>query len=270
MGITRISHVVFAVVLIGWGILGLVKGDFAPGWQPVPESMPARVALIYLSAAVCLVAGLGLFWRRTAAFAARLLFGVLLLWLVLLRVPWMFVAFGVGTWWSASSTAVITASAWILYASVADEWDRSHLGFFVGNNGVRIARALFGLGLIPFGLAHFLYLESTAPVVPAWLPWHVFWAYFTGAAFIVAGVAMILGLFGRLAAALITLQIALFTLLIWVPRSLTGDLNAFQWGEFVVSIILTACAWVVSDSYRDEGWFVLERSRPNDKLEALR
>jgi len=33
--VLRVSHVVFALVLIGLGVLGLIKGDFAPGWSPV-------------------------------------------------------------------------------------------------------------------------------------------------------------------------------------------------------------------------------------------
>jgi uncharacterized membrane protein len=256
-GIKRASYVFFAVVLIGWGILGLIKGNFAPGWDPVPESMPARQALAYLCSIICIAAGVGLFWRRTAVLAARVLFGYLLLWLLLLRLPWMFVAFGVNTWWSASSTAIIAGSAWVLYSSLAGTADAPRSGFVTGNRGLRIARMLFGVGLIPIGLAHFIYLEATAPVVPGWLLWPVFWSYFTGGAFIAAGLAMIFGVFARMAAALVTLQLGLLTLLVWVPRVLAGDLNAFQWGEFVVSVILTACAWVVADSYRDAPWFAL-------------
>jgi uncharacterized membrane protein len=254
----RLNHIVFAIVLIGWGILGAVnavKGNFAPGWQPVPESSPARQALAYLCSIICLITGIGLFWRRTAALAARVLFIWFLLWLLLLRLPMMAVAFGVGTWWSASSTAVMTASAWILYSSLSDETP----GFITGDGGVRVARILFGLGLIPFGLAHFLYLEATAPVVPAWLLWPVFWSYFTGGAFIAAGLGIVTGVLARLAATLITLQFAMLTLLVWVPRVLTGQLNDFQWGEVVVSVILTACAWVVADSYRGMPWQALRR-----------
>lgn len=249
MGIRRVSHVVFALVLIGWGILGLVKGGFAPGWEPVPASMPARSALAYLCSIICIATGAGLFWRRTAMWAARILFIYLALWLLLLRLPWMVIAFGVGIWWSASSTAVMTASAWVLYSSLGD--DRRG-GFLTGPAGVRTARILYGLGLIPFGLAHFLYLNATAPLVPKWMLWPNFWAYLTGAAFIAAGLAIVTGVCARLATALVTLQFLMLTLLVWGLMIVSGrQLTPFQWGELFVSIILTACAWVVADSYRD-------------------
>jgi len=263
--IARVSHRTFAAVLIGLGVIGLIKGDFAPGWQPVPESIPARQALVYLCAFICLACGVGLFLRSTAALASRVLFAYLLLWLLLLRVPWMFVSFGVNTWWAASSTAVITTGSWLVYSSLAGEWDRQHFGFLIGSRGLPIARMLFGLALIPFGLAHFLYLDATAPVVPAWLPWHVFWAYFTGSTFIAAGIAVLIGIYARLAACLATLQIGLFTLLIWVPLALAGCLSAFQWNEFVVSIVLAASAWVVADSYRVTPWFAVVRNTQQER-----
>lgn len=254
MRVTRISQIAFAVVMIGWSILGLVKGDFASGWAPVPE-FTGRIVLAYVTALLCIACGVGLLFKQTVTLSARVLFGWLVLWLMFLRLPWMFVEFGVGTWWSASSTAVVTGAVWVLYISVATEWDRKWLGFRVGDTGLRIARALFGVGLIPIGLAHFIYLDATAPLVPAWLQWPVFWAYFTGAAFIAAGLAAITGVFGRLAAWLVTLQIALLTLLVWIPKIAAGTMSAFQWGEFEFSIVLTACAWIVADSYQGTPWF---------------
>jgi uncharacterized membrane protein len=248
----RPGHAFFAIVLVWLGAMGLSTGAFVAVWQPVPGWVPAREAVAYLCAFISLATGIGLLVRRTAHVAVRVIFASLALWLLVLRVPpFFYQAPVVLVAWTFGSTGVMVAAAWVLYVRLAGAQDLPRVGAIAGDRGVRIARILHGVSLVPFGLAHFLYLDATTTLIPAWLPWPAAWAYLTGAAFIGAGLAIVVGVRAPLAAALSTLQIGSFGLIVWVPRVLAGTVNEFQWGEFVVTFALTAGAWVVSDSYRD-------------------
>jgi len=258
MRIASAGHGVFAAVLIAIGILGLIKSDWAAIWDGVPKDFPAQSLLPYLCAIVLLASGTGLLWSRSAAPAARLLFAYLFFWMLLFKLRFILLhPFTEGAYQTTGENAVMVAGAWVLYAWFATDWDRRQLGWATGEQGLRWARVLYGLAMIAFGFSHFAYLELTAPLVPSWLPGHVFWAYFTGSAYLAAGAAILSGVYARLAAALSTLQMGLFGLLIWLPMGLAGTLNEFQHGEFVVSFALTAAAWVVTDSYHGVGWFAV-------------
>lgn len=251
MRVASMGHAVFAATMIVLGIMGLITGDFAPIWQPVAKGLPAREALAYLCVVISLACGVGLFWRRAAAISARVLYVYLLLWMLVFKGRFIILAPTVeGSYQSCGENAVIVAAAWVLYAWFASDWDRQHLSFAVGDKGVRIARVLYGLALIAFGLSHFFYVELTTPLVPDWLPAHLFWAYFTGCTYLAAGAAVIIGACARGAAVLSAVQIGGFTVLVWIPILAAGHISPQHWVEFVVSWTLTASAWVMADSYR--------------------
>lgn len=249
MRIASAGRAIFAVTMIGLGIIGLLHRNFVPVWNPAPK-VSAGGLLVSLSSLISLAAGIGLLIRRMAGAAARLLLATFLLWLLLFRLPNFLLLPAFAASWSVFPLAVMLAAAWVLYVWFATDWDRNYLSFVIGSNGLRVARTLYGVSLIFFGAAHFIDLKDTLSLIPNWLPGHLFWAYFTGCAFIAAGVAALTGLCARLAVTLSVLQLTVFLVLVWLPIVATGSRNPFQWSETILNVALLAGGWVVADSYR--------------------
>ena len=255
MRIASVGHAVFAATMIAIGILGLIKSEYAAIWDGVPKAFPAREALLYLCALVALGCGLGLLWPRTAPLASRVLLAWLLAWMLLFKGRYIILyPLQEGPYQSTGENAVIVAGAWVLFTWFATDWDRKQVHFATGDNGVRIARVFYGLAMFGFGFSHFAYLNLTTPLIPTWLLWPVFWAYFTGTTYLLAGAAVLTGVFARLAATLAAVQMASFILLVWLPRILTGKMTDFNWGEITVNFALVAGAWVVAESYGSVPW----------------
>src|SRR5215469_12262656 len=118
MRIATVSHVVFAAIMIAIGIVGLIKGDFTPVWDPIPQGSHA---LAYLCSFISLTTGIGLLWQRTAAAAARVLFASLLLWL-LLRVTNSTHSVTYGVFWPGFEAAEMVGVSWLLYTWVSAVW----------------------------------------------------------------------------------------------------------------------------------------------------
>jgi len=277
MQLTRAGISVFAVALIGLGILGLIHGDFALVWQPVPRWVPAREAIAYVCGLVSFASGLGLLWRRPAAAASAVAFVYLLLWLVLLRVPAIFMAPRVVVSWSGcGENAIALAGALLLFAVLGSPGlpgERVTFARGMGDDrvmrGVSAARIMLGIALIPCGLAHLVYLKDTAAFVPAWLPGHVGWAIVTALGFFAAAAGILLSVYARLAAAMVTGMMAVFTLLVWLAGLVTAPSDRMQWTGLFVSWLLTGGSWVVAETYRDVPWLAARPRRVHHILANL-
>ncbi len=113
----------------------------------------------------------------------------------------------------------------------------------------RAARLGFGLSVISFTLAQIVYLRVTADLVPTWIPPNqMFWAILTTIAFALAAVAIFINVRARLALRLLTLMLALFGLLVWVPRLIAHPEAHLNWSEFALNFLITGAAWIVAES----------------------
>jgi uncharacterized membrane protein len=247
----------FSVGMIGLGALSVVSRDFGYSWQPVPAFHPGREAfcrhLPALHDCCC---------RRGACSSARpqpslrrLFFPFLVAW-QLLRVPALFLAPQVeAVWLGWGEIAVLLAGGWLLFARFSKLDQAVFFRHITGDKGIRIARILFGVAVIPIGLGHIFYAPITATLVPAWMPFRLGLAYLTGFGQIACGLGVLFSVWARAAAYIETGMLALFAFLVWGPDTwfastpkMAGSPTGprFPLTAFLITWIIGASAWLVA------------------------
>jgi uncharacterized membrane protein YphA (DoxX/SURF4 family)/exonuclease VII small subunit len=240
----RLGARVYGLGVMALAAVCLVWGTFDPG-QPVPEGLPQRTALAYVVAAFLLVAGAAITWRRTAAKGAA----AVTAYYAVVVVVWMqgrLVISHYGEYGMYSGIAEqlsIAAGGVIVYAASA------RLDAVTAARLTRVGQIAFGVCALLFGGAHFVYLDLTTPLVPRWLPpSQELWAYATGVGFIAAGLALLSGVQARLAAILLTVMLAAFTVLVHAPLIIAEPSSHGTWAEGALNLVVNGVAWVVADS----------------------
>ena len=108
-----------------------------------------------------------------------------------------------------------------------------------------VARVLAGVSAMVFGFAHFNYIDFTASMVPAWIPYKTFWAWATGAGHLAAGLALVSGIRARLAAGCEAAMMGSFVVLLHLPRVIAAPDQHVEWIMLGVSTMLTGAALLV-------------------------
>jgi uncharacterized membrane protein len=242
------GRILFAIAMMGLGVLTFIYGDFALTWQPIPPSVPGRDALVYVSAVCLLAGGLGILLRPVAAPSAVFLTIYLLFFWVLPHVAKLMPALAsVGQWLGFCETLGVMSGACLLWAPSEGAL-------------ARLARGVFGVCCIVYGVSHFVYADFTAGMIPRWLPHRLWLAYATGICHVLAGVGIAIGVFPRLAATLEALMMSGFVLLLHVPSLWT--IPAPEWGPTLRTQLtplfwasaLAASAWLVGRSFSTHPW----------------
>jgi len=234
----------FVIGLLGLGVLALHYRDFALVWQPVPAGVPARAAVACASGVLMIALGVGPLIRRTRSWSVPILFPYLALW-ASLKLHDVVTAPGTeASWLGLGELTLLLAGGWTLFASLGEA---SQPGFLAGDRGLRAARYLFGVSIIPIGLSHLVYLHVTAGYVPPWLPFRQGWAILTGAGQIASGLGVLFNVLPRIAAYAEAAQIMIYTFLVWGAALLAAH-TRLNVTAFFISWIFGAAAWAVAQN----------------------
>ena len=236
------GRIVFGASAVLFGVIALMWHD-SDTWQTLSQiwSLPFGAILGGCLMTVQIAGGIGMQYPRTARWASIVL-GVVYLLFSLACIPGIIAAPATyGHYGSFFEQFSCLCGAMALYAATeASEARAVAFG--------RVARLGLGLCAISFTLGQMIYLRFTAGLVPKWIPPNqMFWAVLTTVAFALAAIAILSNRQARLALRLMTLMLALFGVLVWIPRLIAHPEAHLNWSEFGLTSLIAGATWMVAD-----------------------
>jgi uncharacterized membrane protein YphA (DoxX/SURF4 family) len=237
------GRIVLGASAVLFGIIALMWHD-ADTWQNVQHiwSLPFGTIIGGCLMAAQIAGGIGVLYPRTVR-PASVVLCVVYSCFSLACVPDIIAAANIYDKYGGSFFLFCSLLCGAIALYAATEADVARAGV-IG----RVARLGLGVCAISFTLGQALLLRETAQLVPHWVPPNqMFWAILTTVAFALAAIAILTNRQARLATRMMTLMLALFGLLVWVPHLIAHPQAHFDWSECALTFLTTGAAWMVAD-----------------------
>jgi uncharacterized membrane protein len=237
--LSNVGRIFYGIAIAGIGFLTIYYSDFPYMLIPPKHSwIPGLVMLAYISGAMLILAGACIVFEKKVRPISLLLGSVLLLIFCFYFIPYEFIVSSnymhFGDWENSAKELTLSSGA-IVIAGCFSEKNENPLIKFLGKL-IPFGAILFSITIISFGVDHFLFANEAADYVPSWVPYHLFWMYFTGTALIGSGIAIILKIKQGVAAALLGTMIFTWFIILHIPRVIASP--AADLGSEVTSALI--------------------------------
>jgi len=243
------GRILFAIAIAFFGLHYLIYASGAAWPPPGPPWVPGPRWLSWVAGAALLIAGLSLASNLKGRYCALVLGIALLLKVLIVHLPRILVNLhDPGPWTSGGEILSLCGGALVLAGALASEGSRAQFTPMT----TLIGQYLFALPLFIFGAQHFLYGAFVATLIPAWIPWHVFWAYFIGATFVASALAIITRQAAGLASSLLGAMFLLWFVILHAPRVAHSPHSGNEWTSAFVALAMSGSAFAVAGTLERE------------------
>jgi hypothetical protein len=243
--LSSVARILFVIAMAAFGMQHFIHAKMGAGVGP-PWVSGGPLWMCFMGTFFLLVSASIASGRETFRTAA--LFGVgLFLYMVVFYAPRLAARIrDPAPWTSGFEVLAISGAALVLARSMQPEQRTLLSPAGISRPLGILGRFLFAIPLIVFGTQHFLYAGFVATLVPAWIPAHLFWAYFVGVAFYAAAISIATTIQGRLGAGLLGVMFFLWVLIVHLPRVVAALHNQNEWTSLFVALAMCAAAWIVA------------------------
>jgi uncharacterized membrane protein len=165
-----------------------------------------------------------------------------------------------------SRTVVAMCSAGILIFLVALWAAKTDIARARGlDKIVALSNLCFAAPLAVFGALHLSGVEFVLPLVPKYMPWRLFWAYFVGVALLAASLSIATRIQVRWSGLLFGIMMFLFVAILIIPGVLASPRDRFAWTFVFRESSFGGGGWILAgNAMREQG-----RGQGKSKLIAV-
>jgi uncharacterized membrane protein len=116
---------------------------------------------------------------------------------------------------------------------------------------VALGNLFFALPLAVFSMEHFFAAAGISQMVPKFVPWHLFWAYFVGVALLAASLSIATKIQVRWSGLLWGIMMFLFVAMMDLPGTLAEPHNRFNWILMFREMSFGAGGWALAGAAMD-------------------
>jgi len=130
---------------------------------------------------------------------------------------------------------------------------------------VALSNLCFAAPLAVFGALHLADVESVLPIVPSYMPWRLFWAYFFGFALLAASLSIATKIQGRWSGLLFGIAMFSFVAMLMIPGVFASPRDRFAWTFVFRESSFGGGGWILAgNALREQG-----RGQSGSKLIAV-
>ena len=206
------GRIFYGLAITGIGVLHFVRKGFRQMISAIQPENPDDISIIvYIFGLYLMISGLLIVFGKKLKITSIILAYVLMLFLLFSHLP-IRIMNGpgeLGAWTNAIKLLAFIGGAFLVSTTSSENVSNNYI-LKLGKLAP-YGKYFFCTMFIAFGIDHFIYVDFVSGLVPKWIPFPVFWSYFTGIALLGAGISGFINFKTKL-----VFELAAIMLFIWL------------------------------------------------------
>jgi len=243
----KIARILFGLSIFVLGFQHIYYKQLNPALFPLSPRFTGFMFLAYTSGVIMMLCGIAIMinkWRYPAFLITGLLF---LLSFLAIHFPILMANLKNAIEWTIAFETLAIMSGAMLFTVY--NGNRTWKIIQTNDHGVNISKMFFAVSMLVFGIQHFQYADFVATLIPFWIPFHLFWAYFVGVCFIASAISLFLNIRVRLAMVLLGSMFLIWVIILHAPRVYNHILDFAEWSSMMIALLMACISFFIMSFY---------------------